>query len=259
MVTVAAGCSACSPGSSPSPRRSRCCCRQGSAARVSCSRWCTRTRRRSWTWSAAADPARPPRGATPTPGATTSACWWSGSWWRSGPTRAASRRGPAAGAGLPGGVGRPGRLLAQPWTVDRPRRGCRVRRPALRAGRPDLDPRRASPWPAARSRWRCSPPRSAVWSAPGSTTASPTASARSSSTGPSTAWPSSPVIGYGSTRNTIGGRNSITVGESSELRAVRQLHRRRQRPVLAGALRARRRRHDRVPGLLRLRAVAVPP
>ena len=43
--------------------------------RASCSRWCTRTRRRSWTWSATRSPARPRRGATPTPGATTSACW----------------------------------------------------------------------------------------------------------------------------------------------------------------------------------------
>ena len=43
------------------------------------------------------------------------------------------------------------------------------------------------------------------------------------------------------------------------LRAVRQLHGRRQRPAVATALRARRRRHRRLPRLLRVRPVAVPP
>ena len=65
-----------------------------SAARASCSRWCTRTRRRSWTWSAARSRARPRRGATPTPGATTSACWSAGWWWP--PGRPAGRRAKAA-------------------------------------------------------------------------------------------------------------------------------------------------------------------
>ena len=67
------------------------------------------------------------------------------------------------------------------------------------------------------------------------------------------------MIGYGSTRNTIGGRNSITVGESAGCERCGnftvggngQLW---QLLYAHGAA-----RHGRVPRLLRLRAVAFPP
>ena len=124
VVTVPAGCSACSPGRFEFTSPVECCCRPASATRVSCSRWCTRTPRRSWTWSAATSPARPRRGATPTPGATTSACWSAGWWSRPG------RRGRLApkvfARALPGRLDRAAVCLAQPRPVDRPRRSLVV-------------------------------------------------------------------------------------------------------------------------------------
>ena len=60
-------------GTSSSPPRWRCCCRQSVAKTASSSPWCTRPRPRPWTSSATRRRARPRPGATPTPGATTSA------------------------------------------------------------------------------------------------------------------------------------------------------------------------------------------
>ena len=68
----------------------------------------------------------------------------------------------------------------------------------------------------------------------------------------------SPLIGFGSTRSTMGGRNSIAVGAEQRLRALRQLHDRRQRPTVATVVRARPARHRVVSGLLPVRPVAVP-
>ena len=112
---------------SSSPRRSSCCCRRACATRASCSRWCTRTPRRSWTSSAATSPARPRRGATPTPGATTSACWSAGSWWRPGRPRRPAPKLFAAGSAWRS-RSCPAVHLAQPRPVDRPRRAGRLRR-----------------------------------------------------------------------------------------------------------------------------------
>ena len=55
------------------------------------------------------------------------------------------------------------------------------------------------------------------------------------------------------------GRPQLDHGRLQQrLPALRQLHHRRQRPAVAGAVRARARRHDRLLRLLRLRAVALP-
>ena len=202
-------------------------------------------------------PARPRPGATPTPGATTSACWWSGSCAAAFAT-ATRRRTKLLARGLPGGLGRAGRRLAQPRPVDRPRR----RRPSTSpsGSRSPAGCWVIGAWSPARRRWpsRWPSPRSATWSPPGSTTASPTACGRSSS---SARWPAateSPLIGFGSTRNTIGGRNSITVGESADCERCGnftvggngQLW---QLLYAHGLLGTRR-----LPRLLRLRPVALP-
>ena len=232
---------------------------QACARTASCSRWCTRTRPRSWISSA---PGRRPRPAAPWGYTNTwgnNFCllivWFVVAAWgrATRPGRGCSpwpawavavlpvvhslNRGLWIGLGVAAGyvalrLALGGRLWAIGAVADRGRGTCR------RAGR----------HPARRGRG------STGW-----TTASPTACASTSPSRPLSGLAESPVIGFGSTRTTLGGRNSIAVGESPSLRPLRQLHHRRQRPALAVALRARPGRDGGLPRLLRLRAVAFPP
>ena len=132
-------------------------------------------------------------------------------------------------------------VLAQPRTVDRPRRARRATSALrLRAARPALGA-------SARSR----SPRPALAVALAATPLGDVVSARLDN-GKSNGVRSylieralagvaeSPLIGFGSTRNTHRRPQLDHRRRERRLRALRQLHRRRQRPALAAAVRARR-------------------
>ena len=94
-------------------------------------------------------------------------------------------------------------------------RAGRLRGGPVRAGRPALDPRGARRWPRSPSGWRWSPPRSAASSRARLDNGKSNGVRSFLVDRALDGFADSPVIGYGCTRNTAGGRNSIAVGESA--------------------------------------------